>query len=149
MAQYSDEVDKFRAWARDHCMPAHPPCSVGGALYEHLEDLHFQASMGCNRDRGELVAARGDLLPPTRKHGSWHPARALQALKGFRRLAPGLSRAPLPHNGLMCIIGVAVWKKEDLEFGLAVLIGFQGYLRPSELVGLLGRQLMEPVEWLR
>ena len=105
-AQYSDEVEKFRAWARNHGVPTDTPRSFDGALCEYLEDLYFQ---GYNHDRGDkLVAALGYLLPSTRKHGSWHPTRALQALKGFRRLAPGLARAPLPDNGRMCIIGVAV-----------------------------------------
>ena len=57
--------------------------------------------------------------------------RAKNALRGFRRLAPGLSRAPFPWLALCNLVGCAMalgWK----EFAYCLVLMFRTYLHPNE-----------------
>ena len=67
-----------------------------------------------------------------------------RALKGFRRLAPGASRAPLPRIALFCLVGVALARDAPLR-ALAYLIWFHCYFRPMEPIALLAGQVVPPV----
>ena len=73
------------------------------------------------------------------------PIRSRNALKGFRRLAQGLSRAPLPWIAVCAILGAGL-HRGLVDFSLAVLIMFIAYLRPVELLQLTGVQLIAPLK---
>ena len=61
--------------------------------------------------------------------------RAARALQGFRKIAPGNSRFPLPRVILGALMGqLAV--ANHFEMALALALMFIAYLRPSELLNL-------------
>ncbi|CAK0895306.1 unnamed protein product, partial [Prorocentrum cordatum] len=93
-------------------------------------------------DYWEHLLLRG--YPQLRKGCPAAPTRARHALRGFRQLAPGRSRAPLPFVALMAMIGAAL-SQGLTDLGLALFVCFIGYLRPSELIKLKGPQLVAPV----
>ncbi|CAK0804444.1 unnamed protein product [Prorocentrum cordatum] len=87
-------------------MPLSTPLEIDLALVEHLEDLYFN---GFNHDAGEKVVASLEFRTPELKvPGSTLLPRAKNALRGFRRLAPGLSRAPFPWLALCAMAGAAM-----------------------------------------
>ncbi|CAK0875212.1 unnamed protein product, partial [Prorocentrum cordatum] len=57
--------------------------------------------------------------------------RAEIAPKGFRGLAPGLSRAPLPSIELCALVGAAL-RTDELKLAWCLVFLFHAYLRPSE-----------------
>ena len=57
--------------------------------------------------------------------------RVARALKGYRRLAPSMSRGPLPWVAAAAMMGVAIAAKDD-EFAVMLVIQYVAYLRPSE-----------------
>eukprot|EP00974_Lingulodinium_polyedra_P049928 4803186-Lingulodinium_polyedra.AAC.1 len=61
--------------------------------------------------------------------------RAQRALKGWARLEPPLSKWPLPWPVAAALIVLATLRNEWL-LSMAILIGFQAYLRPSKLAAL-------------
>ncbi|CAK0825147.1 unnamed protein product, partial [Prorocentrum cordatum] len=117
----------FQTWASNNGLPLNASEDISFAMLEYLEDLYFQ---GHSRDSGEKVIA---VL-----------GRAKIALKGFRRLAPGLSRAPLPWIGLCALVGAAL-RINELEFAQCLVFQFRTYLRPIECRGLRVAQLVPPL----
>lgn len=66
------------------------------------------------------------------------------ALAGWRRLVPTCSRPPVPRM-VMWGIAVAMLGFGDALGALAVVTLFETYLRPSELLALLGFQILVPI----
>ena len=67
------------------------------------------------------------------------------ALAGWRRLQPTQSRAPLPRLVMWAIADRMLGCGHALE-ALAIVTLFESYLRPSELLALLGFQVLAPVD---
>ncbi|CAK0883302.1 unnamed protein product [Prorocentrum cordatum] len=112
------------------------------SLLDYWEHLYFEGEN--HPTASKLLAALEYRYPQLRKGCPAAPTRARHALRGFRRLAPGRSRAPLPFVALMAMIGAAL-SQGLKDLGLALFICFIGYLRPSELIKLKGPQLVAPV----
>ena len=139
---YEEKVNKFNKWLRDNSIEVTNEFSLDLALTEYLEDLYFR---GYNHSEGDalmaslkyfshaLATARPDPLP-----------RASRSLRGFRRLAPGCSRAPLPWVAVCAMAGAAVADGSYL-FAVALILQFVCYLRPHELLNLKQHQVVEPV----
>ena len=93
----------------------------------------------------------GDYLMAAVKFVGWiqsfadHPC-AVRALKGCRRLAPGMSRGPVPWVAAAAMLGVAMVAKDECAVMLA--IKYMAYLRPSELCNLTVGQVIRLLHWL-
>ena len=137
---YDRYFRNFQAWASSNSLPLNTSDDISLAVLEYLEDLYFQ---GHNHDSGEKVIAALEYSVPGIRSAKVLD-RAKTALKGFRRLAPGLSRAPLPWIGLCALVGAALHINE-LEFAQCLIFLFRTYLRPSECLGLRVDQLVPPL----
>ncbi|CAK0857511.1 unnamed protein product [Prorocentrum cordatum] len=129
----------FQTWTSNDGLPLNASEDISFAMLEYLEDLYFQ---GHNHDSGEKVIAALEYRTPGIRSAKVLE-RAKIALKGFRRLAPGLSRAPLPWIGLRALVGAALHINE-LEFAQCLVFLFRTYLRPRERLGLRVDQLVPP-----
>ena len=100
---------------------------------------------GYNHSRGDRVLSAARLLLPDA--GMADPRRlegVFSALKGFRRLARGHTRAPLPKQTVFAAIGLAL-RARDMEMALALALAWDCYLRlPSDLFSLTGAALVPP-----
>ncbi|CAK0884876.1 unnamed protein product, partial [Prorocentrum cordatum] len=90
-------LSDFRKWAAMAGMPLFAPAEIDFALEEHLEDLYFS---GFNHDAGETVVVGVEFrIPELQIPGGTVLPRAKNALRSFRRLAPGRTFAPLSATG--------------------------------------------------
>eukprot|EP00973_Karenia_brevis_P034303 4731766-Karenia_brevis.AAC.1 len=69
--------------------------------------------------------------------------RTERALKGWRKTTPTFQRLPMPWVGAAALIG---WCLHAKEYVVATMIalGFAAYLRPGELEGLKGVNVVPP-----
>ena len=92
--KYQEALGKFIGWAkgiRQRCSCAE---EVDRLLPEYLEALYFQ---GEQRSAGDALLAAIKYLRPQWCVGENDGLpRGRWAMRGFRRLAPGQSRAPMP-----------------------------------------------------
>jgi hypothetical protein len=72
-----------------------------------------------------------------------HLPMSRRALRGFRRLAPCGSRAPLPFVGPMILVGCAMSRHAPL-MAIAYLLKVYAYLRPYELFSLKATPIIRP-----
>eukprot|EP00973_Karenia_brevis_P050962 7077654-Karenia_brevis.AAC.1 len=61
--------------------------------------------------------------------------RARKSLKGFKKLAPNMSRFPLPWEWTCGLAMSMLWKKKE-ESALILLLLFDTYMRPGEALGI-------------
>ena len=137
--RYRDTLDEFFVWRGSSRSLAGNRAKLENEIVEYMEHLYFN-SHHSNMGNYLLAAIRftdvglnTDTLP-----------RAYRAARGFRRLAPGLSRAPLPWVGLMAMVGCAL-QQGLREQAVMMWLHFVLYLRPSELLRLRAWQLVPPV----
>ena len=108
---------------------------------EYLEDLYFR---GFNHEAGDtLLSALRYASPVLTSEGKGTLPRMQRSLRGFRRLAPGASRCPIPFYGMTAMVGAAFFLKLE-KLGVALTVQFVGYLRPHELLSLTPRHLVAP-----
>jgi len=69
---------------------------------------------------------------------------AMRSLAGWRRAEPLMSRAPLPWEAAAAI-AVDLVTHGFWDAGLAVVVAFETYLRPSSLLALTGQQVVLPI----
>jgi len=69
--------------------------------------------------------------------------RMKRALKGWRRLAPGKTRQPLPES-VVSWIALKLLAAFGMEYALCWMIMVDGYLRPGEAVYLLVQNVVPP-----
>ena len=68
-----------------------------------------------------------------------------RALKGYRRLAPGMSLGPVPWAAAAAMMGVQLVAKDE-EFAVMLVVQHVAYLRPSELCNLTAGQVIRPLQ---
>ena len=128
--QYARAEATFQKWLGSRrSVRRLPQANLDRLVEEYMEHLYFE---GATSGEGSTTLAAleyfdpslSDALPLTRR-----------ALRGFRRLAPGGSRAPLPFVGLMILVGCAMTRGAPL-MAIAYLLGFYAYLRPYELMSV-------------
>ena len=66
-----------------------------------------------------------------------------RALEGWRKVCPAKTRQPLPFLGLMVILG-GLLAEGNVLMALALIVGFSTYMRPRELLNLIGMNLVPP-----
>ena len=122
-------------------LPDWTPAEWDAALVNYLE-----AQYDWGRPIGDglclpsaVVWARPALGGPVRR---LFPATAA-ALKGWSRVSPGSTRPPLPREALLAI---ALWLFEAGAFGmgLCLLVMFETYGRPSEILSLRVGSIVPP-----
>ena len=137
--QYTKHLEDFKTWLRQAQVKADTPNVLDLLLMEYMEHLYF---LGYNHSQGD------SLLAALRYHDDCLNNRTLprvhRSMLGFRRLAPGTSRAPLPYVAVLAMAGCAM-ASGCKEFATMLLVQFCGYLRPSELVTLTACQVIAPV----
>jgi len=114
---------------------------VDDTLCALLEELYFEGYDG--GEAGKLMAAWSAVHPEYGPHGTLLLPHAARAAKGFRRLAPSRSRAPLPL-AFACAIAMCALHERRFEEALMWLVMFVAYLRPSEALTLLCRHVLRP-----
>jgi len=139
---YRAAVEWFESWALDNRIPWSVAAELDLALVEFFEEIYFAGHEG--GAASALLAALEHFHPTLAGLRASQLPRARSALKGFKRLAPGYSRAPLPWLAVLAMIGAASFLRIPM-FPLQLALGFWCYLRPSELTRLTGHSLVAPV----
>ena len=109
-------------------------------VVEMLEHLYFQG----------YGHGAGDYLMAAVKFVGWIQSfsdlpRAVRTLTGYRRLAPGVSRGPLPCVAAAAMMGVAMATKDE-EFAVMLVVQYVAYFRPSELCNRTAGQVIRPLQ---
>ncbi|CAK0904966.1 unnamed protein product [Prorocentrum cordatum] len=126
------EEGAFRAWCLEQRKDVSSRAALDETLVEYLDCLYFD---GYNHERGDkLLSGLAFKGPKFRRGGELDLARARAALQGFRRLAPGQARMPLPRPEFAVVA-------MGLDFGISLAIAWDGGLRlPSDIMSLQGRR---------
>jgi integrase len=112
-------------------------------LVEFMDKMYFEGRPAADAEKVKAALFH--------YHNHLQPAdlpRSLRALKGFRKIAPGSSRYPLPFHVVQAIVMWLIHSGHG-QAGLAVLICFLCYLRPSELMGLKREDILMPMRGAR
>ena len=97
---------------------------------------------GASPDWGtKLVASLGYFRPSLYRTGGTHLNRVRRALAGWNRVAPLTSRLPVPWAAV-CGIVVQLLVMNFREEALAVVLAFDAYLRPGELLALTSQDVV-------
>ncbi|CAK0842885.1 unnamed protein product [Prorocentrum cordatum] len=136
------EWEEFQQWCLERRLPVELGDPLDRAAAQYVDWLYFA---GYNHERGDkLLASIGWHDPRAVRHGPRDPVRLRAALKGFRRLARGCSRTPMPEPLLFAIIGASL-HFAPLEFSIGLAIAWGGALRvPVDLMSMTGRSLVPP-----
>ena len=90
------------------------------------------------------LAAFAAFFPEFGRGGRRALPRTLRALKGWRRLAPTMSRAPLPWPAV-CGIAMELLRVKEWQMAAWVVLVFTAYLRPREAMLLHRGDMVPPV----
>ena len=133
--RYDKALDKFWAFLRsEHITLPTRAQALDSVLSEYIEHLW---SSGAGRAlASDTVAALQDAEPHVRHQlqGTWRLLRAWNQNEIPNR-AP-----PLPLDVLKAMVGFSFFR-EDLAFGLSLLLGFYGVLRTGEILGLRSKDI--------
>ena len=132
----------FADWTGNPQWDLLPVEKIDLMIVEYLEEL-FYAGYNCNTGE-QIVASLIYSSPMLSRLGKASLPRGARALRGFRKLAPGASRAPLPWVGVAAMIGAAFNTGQE-RFALALLIQFIAYLRPAEVLKIEAQHVVAPV----
>ena len=140
LAQYDKHLARFLLFVKTSGVVvdwAKPGC-LDQLLTQYLDHLYLTGATA--PDGEKAIAATVFAVPGLERR---QLQRANRALKGFRKLLPLRSRAPVPEE-LTC--GVAVWLilRGHLELALYVLTLHFGYFRPGEGKGFKAEDLIPP-----
>ncbi len=107
------------------------PSLVDASLVDYFDYLYFSGSMAHEAEKAKASALHcANFLEYPRDL-----PRTARALRGFRKVAPGSSRFPLPAEIFGALQGQLI-TSNHCEMALAFALMFIAYLRPSELFGL-------------
>ena len=142
LKDYRRRLAVFADWIKPLKLDKLDAVTLGRVIIEHWEELFMNGSAAGEAEK--LLSAVELLVKDARRGQIREPVNARLALRGFRRLCPAATRAPMPWVGLCAMIGASLWAGE-VDFALAILLAFVAYLRPGELVSLTSEQLIEPL----
>ena len=140
---YRKEVENFERYCRRVNLRDYSDGAMDAALVGHMTELFVAGELANKAEK--LMAGIMFLNPDFSRYGHRKLPRSWRALKGYRRLAPGRSRQPVPW-AVWC--GLSVWMAQqgETQMAIAVLLGVTCYLRPSELVNLQKMSLVAPAQ---
>ena len=138
-SRYVQALEQFLAhWMMVH-MPSWTAPAWDAALQDHVELLYESG-----KDRGaasRVVSAVLWLRPELGQPMKTVLPHAFAALRGWRRLEPGLTRPPLPYAIMMAMV---VWlaRRGRGEAGLLIWMLFETYLRVNEALTMHGEDVV-------
>lgn len=95
-----------------------------------------------------IVAAVTFVRPELRSPSMQKLPRTKQSLQGWRNLMPPQSRLPIPWE-VTCLVAALAFKMRLKQMGVALLVAFCMYLRPSELCRIKVKDVVLPNPRLR
>ena len=139
---FEREWNELSAFCRTFRLALTTSTTADIAISRYLDSLFLD---GYNHDKGEkAIAAARHFRPDLPLGDSRSMPRTYAAVRGFRRLAPGHTRPPLPRPALFAAVGLA-GATGRLELALALALSWDCCLRlPSDLVRLTGASLIPP-----
>ena len=137
--QYEKSVEELIKWSKRYDIPLSPIDKLDHALCVYVTDLYLRGHQAHAGER--LFPGMMHVLPETRRPGVL--SRSSRALKGWRRKCPGFSRRPLPLCVWAAICHILLARGKGLLAAM-ILMAFQTYMRPKELLGMRVGHLMPP-----
>lgn len=136
--RYEMSLNTFLLW----CQTYFHMCRDWDALLTgYLNELFAQ---GQDLSAAEYTfAAFRFRFPEFGKYGSLKLPRTLQALEGYRNLAPPRMRLPTPRIAFAAIVGLLL-AKGLIAMAVGLLLQWDLLLRPGELVNLKPHQVVQP-----
>ena len=135
--RYNTTVETFLFWCQSYFSLSRDD----SLLTAYLNELYAQ---GADASVAEYTfAAFRYRFPDYGKYGSRTLARAIQALEGYRNLAPPKMRLPTPCVAFAAIVG-ALFAIGNPVMALALLLPWDLLLRPGELTSLRPHQVVAP-----
>jgi len=140
--RYASEMEATMWWAASRGVKMRTAAEVEDALPAYFEEL-FTA--GAPSWRGTYAIASLIYFQPHlgTKAGCFLP-RSRQALRGWKRKRPAVSRLPLPWEVVAAISNWLIWSGH-WEAGVLVLMIFHFYLRPGEAFRVRVMDVVPPV----
>ena len=136
---YERAAQEFRSWRAGDATAGQQCDDL--ALARYMNVLYFQ---GHNPSKGRYLL-HGFVFCctgwPNNRQGQL--PNAARALKGWERLVPAVCRDPTPW-GVVCLVAVVLVDRGLVLFAAALLLQFDTYGRPSEILNLRGVDLIEP-----
>ena len=140
--QYDQALMEFLLWLRSEMiLVIRTVKGVDAALvhyFDHLAESYTPYAVG-----EKCIAALAHRMPTLAGSNSEKFPAAMRAMKGWRRLFPSRTRPPLPFAAALVMAAILVARGLS-TMGLALLVGFSAYLRPSELTSLRTAQVIMP-----
>ena len=145
-AKYEADHERFVEFPRQHHLAITDVGQVDVTMVEFLDQLFLEGEDVAVGQR--VVAAWGWTHPSFTKQGDHRLPRAAKALAGWRKIAPGHTRQPMPW--MYCALLVT----KLLEIGFlatarALMLMFWAYLRPGEALTLKEADLVRPSRMCR
>ena len=129
LKDYRRRLGRFHTWLATQGAPALSVANVDDWLALYMEQMFLEGyHVG---EASKLVAALQHFWPQIREH----TPRAWRSIKGWAKLAPPRTRAPLPWLALMAMIGLTL-HRGLMDYAVGMLVQFVCYLRPGELLAL-------------
>ena len=139
--KYAEAISTWLVFLEKEGLPCMNPPEVDVALVKCFNHLFFA---GVNPWRGEtLLAAVLHQRPELGKLGGNSLPRTLRSLRGWRRLCPSRTRIPFGWD-VWAGVAAEMVRRGLVRMAIAILIGVDAYLRPSELLSLRTSSLVPP-----
>jgi hypothetical protein len=141
LTAYTTAVERFETWARRRRLPLTDLREADLALTLYFSELYLEGE----RPAAGRYTRYGYLLLRTScdgdRNGDMPESR--RALQGWTSLDPGRTRDPLPD---IVVHWIASWfvDQDELEAAFAVMLQYDTYGRPSEILNLMRLDFTEP-----
>ena len=141
LSAYTTAVERFETWARQRCLPFNDMRGADLALTLYFSERYLEGE----RPAAGRYTRYGYLLLRTGcdgdRNGDMPESR--RALQGWAHLDPGRSRDPLPD---IVAHWIASWlvDQDELEAAFAVMLQYDTYGRPSEVLNLMRLDFTTP-----
>jgi integrase len=139
LSLYSNAANRFIKYCKHH-FGSSPPIDKPSPEDIHMVDLllmNYITSMYRSNPHQSVTQANhcfnGLIYMRPHLYGELRYAKA--AIKGWTRMKPWKSRAPIPWN-MTCIVAVIMAQSFPLHYAVATLLAFDCYLRISEITAL-------------
>jgi hypothetical protein len=139
---YLRSVEQFYSFCDVHGLRHEKASDLDQALTEYMNASYLDGEHSFVGSR--LLSALSFVRPSLGRPRDMCVPLAKQALRGWKKLAPGSSRSPLPWE-FICGIAMLQIAQGQWDVALAILIGTVFYLRPGELLGLRVRHAVPPL----
>ena len=140
LAVYQTRVAHFMNWAAALRLAVAPIAMMDVAVPWHMDEQYHEGAPGS--DASKILAALGALRPELTR-GAHELRRAHRAAQGWMRLSPAVARMPIPWVAVLLIVNDLVARVFRVA-AQACVMAFALYLRPSEALRILNRNVVSP-----